>query len=239
MMQRKGWPAVSVAQMREVDRLMVDVYGISLLQMMENAGRQLAALAVEILSPAAAHRRVCVLAGAGGNGGGALVAARHLCNWGYAVDLLLSAPVEAYQAAAGHQLHILRQMGIEPLPPGQVPTQQAALLLDGLIGYSLDGAPRGRAAQLIAWANASGIRILALDLPSGLDADLGMPHGVCIQAHATLTLALPKMGLLQAAAEQWVGKLYLADISVPINLYTAPSLALRVPGFQDSRWVCL
>ena len=91
--------------------------------------------------------------------------------------------------------------------------------MDGLIGYSLKGNPRGRAAELMAWANASKSPVLALDTPSGLDSTTGDSHLSTITADATMTLALPKAGLLTAAAQTFVGELYLSDIGVPDWIY--------------------
>jgi len=90
------------------------------------------------------------------------------------------------------------------------------------------GLPRAPITEWIARANASGTRILALDAPTGLDTTTGVPSERCIRADATLTLALPKTGLLQPGAKAWVGELVLADIGVPPELYAAPTLGLRV-----------
>ncbi len=112
--------------------------------------------------------------------------------------------------------------------------------MDGLIGYSLTGPPRGAAGELIRWANERGAPILALDAPSGLDTTSGEVHEPAIRATATLTLALPKRGLRAPGVANHVGELYLADISVPPSLYAEPSLALQVgPLFAKSDMVRL
>ncbi len=103
-------PSLSTDQMREVDRLMIEEYHIELLQMMENAGRSLALLAKWMLDGDVADRPVVVLAGQGNNGGGGLVAARHLLNWGAWVQLLLTHRPEEYRGVAAHQLSILQAM---------------------------------------------------------------------------------------------------------------------------------
>lgn len=209
-------PALTADQMREVDRIMVEELGIELLQMMENAGRHLAELALRRFRP----RRVTVLAGPGGNGGGGLAAARHLANRGASVEVVLSRPAERMAAVPVHQLEIVRRMGLPVVDePGR-----PDLVIDALLGYSLRGDPRGRAAELIAWANRQEAPILALDTPSGLDVTTGRPGQACVGATATLTLALPKTGLLNAPQ---VGELYLADISVPRLVYER--LGLDVP----------
>jgi NAD(P)H-hydrate epimerase len=109
----------------------------------------------------------------------------------------------------------------------------ADLVIDALIGYSLRGAPAGPAAALIRYANASSRPMLALDLPSGLDGDRGEPSEPTIRATETLTLALPKRGLLAPAARPWVGRLHLADISVPEKVYRRLGLTVG-PIFAES-----
>jgi NAD(P)H-hydrate epimerase len=102
------------------------------------------------------------------------------------------------------------------------------LVIDGIIGYSLSGAPSGTAAMMIEWANRSGIEILSLDVPSGMDASAGVVHSPVIKATATLTLALPKTGLQSEDFLQYTGELYLADISVPPELYGKPPINMPV-----------
>ena len=101
------------------------------------------------------------------------------------------------------------------------------LIIDGIIGYSLQGAPRGTAAAMIRWARSQASPILALDVPSGLMASTGDLLEPAIRATATMTLALPKEGLRIAGGEI-VGALYLADIGVPPALYTRPPLNLPI-----------
>lgn len=199
-------PEITVEQMREVDRVMVDELGIRLVQMMENAGRNLADLALARYQPVSCT----VLAGPGGNGGGGLVAARHLHNRGVDVQVALS--THELTEVPGEQLAILRRMGVGVAddPPS------ASLVIDALVGYSLRGDPRGRTADLVRWANTAG-PILSLDVPSGLDGTTGRVGDPCATADATLTLALPKTGLRRAP--RVVGDLYVADISVPPAVY--------------------
>lgn len=213
---------VSVDQMREVDRLMVEEVGISLVQMMENAGRCLATHARGMLGGDARGRQVVVIAGRGGNGGGGLAAARRLFGWGAAVTVVLAQSHEEMRGVPGQQLSILEWIGI-PVRPGAAGIKEllagADLVIDALIGYSLRGAPAEPVATLIRAANASGRPMLALDLPSGLGGDSGEALDPTIRATETLTLALPKRGLLAPAARPWVGRLHLADISVPEKVY--------------------
>lgn len=200
---------LSADEMREVDQIMVTQLGILLMQMMENAGRTLAQLTIEAFAPAS----VTVLVGGGGNGGGGMVAARHLVTRGVDVHVVAATDDARMAAVPRHQLATLRAMGV---PPHDEPVA-ADLVIDALIGYSLAGDPRGRQAELIAWSAGQPAPILALDVPSGLDSTsgrLGNPH---VRAAATMTLAMPKIGLRSGV--EAVGELYLADISVPPQVY--------------------
>jgi NAD(P)H-hydrate epimerase len=228
-------PFITSKQMREVDRLAVEDYHIDLIQMMENAGRNLARLAINRFLTKV-KKNVVVLAGAGGNGGGALVAARHLHNWGSSVQIFLSRPYESYQGITGHQLNILHEMQINTWFPTELPEKlDIDLIIDGLIGYSLHGAPSGMAANLIQWANGQPTPILSLDVPSGMDATTGTAVKPVIQADATITLALPKTGFLALTNQSVVGELFLADIGIPPELYSSPSLDLNVANiFTES-----
>ena len=215
---RTDLPTLSTEEMVEVDRLMIETYDIQLIQMMENAGRNLADLAQAMLAGEALERPVLLLAGRGGNGGGGLVAARHLANRGADVQVILSRPMEDFRGVPAHQLDILLNMGVSVTTAGdgwELPS--ADLIIDALIGYGLSGAPRGTTAGLIQLANSHPAAILALDAPSGLDAGGGKAYHPHIRAAATLTLALPKSGLY--AAPEATGALFLADISAPPALY--------------------
>ena len=215
-------PAITVDQMREVDRIMVEDLGIELIQMMENAGRCLAHHVRSELGGDVRRRRITVLAGSGGNGGGGLAAARRLAIWGADVTVLLGQEADAVHGVPGHQLAILQRIGVPAKSPSQVleaDINSAEQLIDALIGYSLRDAPTGYIAALISAANASGRPIAALDIPSGLPGDTGVAADPAIRAATTLTLALPKVGLQRPEAHSYVGKLYLADISVPQLVY--------------------
>jgi NAD(P)H-hydrate epimerase len=223
-------PFINTVQMREVDRAMIQDYKIELVQMMENAGRNLAYLAsTRFLEGKPGGKRVVLLAGPGGNGGGALVCARRLHNWGAQVQVVIARPPENFTPAAAHQLEILERMQVfvthaENIDQVEVPD----LIIDGLIGYSLKGAPYGSMAYLIKWSNSQRAPILALDTPSGLDTSTGRLYHPAIRAAATMTLALPKKGLRAVGVKANVGELYLADISVPPSLYLQIDTAIRV-----------
>lgn len=222
-------PFITADQMREVDRLMTEEYAISLPQMMENAGRNLARAArVLFFDVDPRGHRVDVLCGAGGNGGGGMVCARRLTNWGAEVTVWLTRPAEEHRGVPAKQLGILQAMDTDIRVVGTEPKLSGELAVDALIGYSLAGAPSGPAAALIRAANNSDSPVLSLDVPSGVDAGTGAVYEPAVRADATLTLALPKTGLRSDAARKLVGDLHLTDIGVPPELYARPGLELDV-----------
>ncbi len=209
-------PYVTTEQMIEVDRAMVEDVRIELIQMMENAGRNLAHLARIRFFDGNPHGKHVV--------------------WGARVQVVVTHPAENFTPLRAHQLDSLRRMQV-PVAQAEAVNQlgSPALIVDGLVGYRLRGAPHGPVADLIHWANVEAAPILALDVPSGVDTTSGPVFDPAIKATATMTLALPKAGLRAPGVETLVGELYLADISVPPSLYAEPALALQVgPLFAES-----
>ena len=209
-------PEVNEAQMREVDRIAVEDFGLGILQMMENAGRNLAEFIMEKIGPPT-DKSIVILAGSGGNGGGGICCARPLHNHGYAVKIFLTKNVEDLTGAARTQLDILIQSGITPSlkSDAEEEIKKCDFVIDALIGYSLKGAPRGMVQELIQLTNLHSNQVFSLDIPSGIDSSNGETHGEFIRADATMTLALPKPGNHHAGA----GEIYLADIGIPPEVY--------------------
>jgi NAD(P)H-hydrate epimerase len=219
-------PWISVEQMREVDRIMVEELGISLVRMMENAGRSLAQVARGLLGGDTAGRSILLLVGPGGNGGGGLVAARHLLAAGAEVAVALSAPAERFAPVPAEQLAIARRLAIR-MYEAVHSLDEPELVLDAILGYSQRGQPHGRAAELIRWS--AGRRVVALDVPSGLELATGTLHTPHVVAEATMTLAVPKTALAEADAAAAIGRLFLGDISVPALVYERLGLAYETP----------
>ena len=225
-------PPVSSEQMARIDNLVVKHFGIELAQLMENAGRSVAELARGILKNPE-HKQVVVLAGKGNNGGDALVAARFLHNWGAKVDVIIPDHPDSLGQLTREASGVLRSMYVPLLYPTDMLKfepilKRADLIIDGLLGYNIKGNPRGVYADVISMANSSGRKILAIDLPSGLKPDTGELLEPCIRARYTLTLALPKRGLLEKNARQAVGELYVGDIGIPSEVYQL--IGLEVPN---------
>lgn len=208
-----GLPSVTADEMAEIDRVLVDEVGLPLVSMMEAAGRNLAD-AVAYLRPGA--ERVTVLAGKGGNGGGGLACARHLLARGLEVDVHLIHPVEELGEATDTQARVLggeADLTVDD-PPGQV----GDLVVDAILGYSQSGPPRGAAGRLAETAASASRPVVSLDVPTGMDPDDGTIHDPHVEPQVTVTLALPKRGLLVAEPSA-VGRLWLADIGIPSHVY--------------------
>jgi len=198
--------SVTAAQMRDVQRLAQEEFGLDILQLTENAGRSAALLAFAMLGGRGRGQRVVVLAG-GGNKGAAGVE-------------------EEVSFTARRQMHILRQSGLlQPadLEASEVTLEEhlasADLVIDALVGYGLEGPPVGVAAAVTRLAIESRRPILALDVPTGVNATTGEVSTPAIRAVTTLMLDLPKRGCLESQARGMVGELYLADIGIPLSVH--------------------
>lgn len=220
--------AVTAAQMREVDRIAIEEIGPNLYQMMENAGRNLAALTIRLLGSEWRDERIVVLAGTGGNGGGGICGARHLANRGGDVLVVVSDATNLREVPA-QQLATYRGTDGRVLGPDELGGLDPSFILDAVIGYSLSGPPRGSVLHMIEWALSEEAPVISLDIPSGIDSTTGKAPGTHVVAAHTMTLALPKTGLDGVAA----GDLWLADIGIPRETYRRAGLAVPAGLFGD------
>lgn len=194
-------PTVTAAEMRAVDERAQE-YGVTVERLMENAGYQVADLV-----RAEFGGRVAVYAGPGNNGGDGLVAARRLHGWGFDVAVVLA--TREMDGPAGEALATLERLDVPLHDPGE--EVEADVAVDALLGLGLDGPPREPFDRLVAAVNSAD-RVVAVDVPTGVDADTGEVYEPHVDADATVTLALPKQGLLDCPP---CGDLHLADIGVP------------------------
>jgi hydroxyethylthiazole kinase-like uncharacterized protein yjeF len=217
MRSEGGLAYLTAEEMSEVDKAAIGGLGMSVESLMENAGTKTAELARMLLGGDVSGKRVAVLVGRGNNGGDGLVAARHLHNWGGDVLVVIGEGREALRDVPARQLATVEGMGVRTSTPDA--ELRADLIVDALLGYGAKGDPREPLARLIRRANGTGVHILAVDVPSGLDATTGEPGDPCIEGRTTVTFGLPKMGFLNPRARQFVGGLYVADISLPRAVY--------------------
>ncbi|MDG6901169.1 MAG: NAD(P)H-hydrate epimerase [Nitrososphaerota archaeon] len=222
-----GMAYLTSEEMRRVDEVAVNDFGIEVLSLMENAGLQTALLARRMLGGTAAGKKVACLVGKGNNGGDGLVAARHLHDWGADVSLALGARRVEFGTAAAKQLKTAEKLGL-PVTEEVADLKHSELVIDSLLGYGSAGDPRGAVADLILLGNLSRVQILALDIPSGLDPTTGVPNNPCIVAKATITLGFPKLGFLNPGSRPHVGDLYLCDISLPRGIYASLGASGRI-----------
>jgi len=207
-------------EMEQLDKLAVQ-NGLEIRQMMELAGWHMISL-FNILR-ISRQSPIVVIVGKGNKGGDGLSAARHLANYGWEVSVILLSKI--ISADALHHLSLLKKMRVpiivygENRPRALSVIEHSAVLVDALIGYHLAGSPRGLFKEIIELMNNAGKRIIAYDLPSGIDATSGKCLYPCVQAHVTLSLALPKQAFKIKKSKVACGKIFLADIGIPSFLY--------------------
>ena len=216
--------------MREADRRTTERHGVPSLQLMENAGTRV----VEFLAGRFAdltRRRVAVLCGKGNNGGDGLVIARLLHLRGCQLTVILFAPPDAVRGDAAVNLKRWRETGGE-IRVVTSETEWAAacsqvacaeIILDALLGTGLSGPVDGLLARVIADVNEFGkhATIVAVDIPSGLPSDSGVPVGPAVSADFTVTFTAPKPGLLLPPNCELAGKLHVAEIGTPPDMLAA------------------
>lgn len=223
-------PAVSVAEMREVDRIATEATGPSLLQLIELAGQQTALSAIGMLAVRSPRgrptgARALVLCGSGRNGAAGVCAARHLANRGVAVEVITIVPPQRADGALGEAFLALAEA------PARVTrwdeafdVASADIVIDAILGCRLDGEPQPVQRGLILATGAAaeaGVPVLSLDIPSGLDADTGASPGAVVRPSRTLTLGLPKRGLTRGNA----GDLWVADLGIPPGVFARAGVA--------------
>ena len=201
------------AQLAEIDRLCPE-HGVSIEVLMENAGRAVADAAGAMLQRGDAVTVVC---GRGNNGGDGFVAARILHDRGYLVQVLFEDSQGKWSPATMANAQRLHRdcINCSQLNTGIVRETTPALFVDALRGTAVSSAPRPATAEIIKALNDSGRPILAVDVPSGLDCDLGTAPGACIRAAHTVTFVAEKIGFAHPAAKAHIGDLSVADIGVP------------------------
>jgi hydroxyethylthiazole kinase-like uncharacterized protein yjeF len=216
-------PVLSRAQMRAFDQHAIEVCGVPSLVLMENAGRGATDVLVgELLEGDAADADVVVVCGTGNNGGDGLVVARHLLVRHARAHVFLAGDIAKLSPDARANLEAWRGLGgaVHEIPAGDLAVLEQALtdadaIVDALFGTGLDRPIEGPLAGVIRAMNAAGPPCLALDLPSGLDADTGAALGVAVDASVTATFGHPKLGLLTPAGAVLAGEVHVVDIGVP------------------------
>jgi len=215
-------------EVRELDRLAIQEYGVAGVVLMENAG----ANSARLLQAHGIPGPVAIACGRGNNGGDGFVMARHLDAAGHQVRLLLAAAAESHSGDAAINLRIAERAGLTIVCLANADETAwrrelagAAWLVDALLGTGAEGPPRGAIATAIKAMNAERsagtepqARVLAVDLPSGLDADTGEVPGVCVRADMTATFVAEKAGFANPAAAFFTGSVHVLGIGAPKSL---------------------
>jgi hydroxyethylthiazole kinase-like uncharacterized protein yjeF len=212
-------------QMQELDRKSIEVYRIPGIVLMENAGRGATEVITSVF-PDIQKKKVAIIAGKGNNGGDGFVIARHLLNKGIPVRVFLLTDPKSLRGDAEINFNIFNHMKGEVIPvPSSKDYQKVKkslenvdLLIDGIFGTGLDAEVRGYYREVIDHLNGLQKPIVAIDIPSGLDANTGKPLGTAIRASLTITFGLPKVGHLISPGPDYVGSLKVIDIGIPKRL---------------------
>jgi hydroxyethylthiazole kinase-like uncharacterized protein yjeF len=202
-------PTLTSRQVAEVDRLAQERFGISVDWLMEAAGWQVARFS---------RGRTAVVCGVGNNAGDGLAAARHLHRWGRLVSVSC-VDASRLRGAAAREREALARIAVDV--SDELRLEGAEVVVDALFGTGLSRAPEGKFAAWIEAINDSGSRVIAVDVPSGLDAETGVAYAPTVRAHTTVTLGLAKPGLLEGDGPRAAGEIWLADIGVPFEAYAA------------------
>ncbi len=230
---------VTAAQMRQIDKDTIEGIGIPGIVLMETAGSEIVRL-IERHYPTA--QRIGVFVGKGNNGGDGLVIARQLAHAGREVQIFLVSPAESFTGEARTNLDIAKNLGLQIeeilTDSTSIHAIRCELLVDTIFGTGLRGAVQEPISNIINAINNLSIPILAVDLPSGLDADTGGPLGTCVQADRTVTIGLPKRGLLVHPGAEFAGKLEVIDIGFPQQVIDAQNIKVHWTTQKDAtKWI--
>ena len=216
---------LTAQEMQNLDRTAIIELGIPGVVLMENAGLQVIKEIKEMIGDPRG-KVITIFAGKGNNGGDGFVVARHLLNAGAEVKVLMFADIKDITGDAKVNLNILQSMECNPYPvinPNSLNIVKLSmvytdLVVDAIFGTGFRGAVPEHVGKIIELINSAGKPVIAVDIPSGLEANTGQTHGPCIKAYRTVTFAQAKVGLVIQEGPDYTGKLTVADISIPSYL---------------------
>ncbi len=226
-MSSSDLPRLTSRQVKEVDALAQARFGISVEWLMEAAGWQMARAC-----PAA----TAVVCGTGNNAGDGLAAARHLHRWGKLAGVCC-VDRSRLNGPAARELEALQRVGVQV--SSELRLDGASAIVDAIFGTGVSRRPEGRFAEWIETINSSRLRVISVDVPSGLDADSGVAYAPCVQAQTTITLGLPKPGLVRGDGPRVSGDVWVADIGVPFEAYAAIGVTVPPDLFAERELVRL
>ncbi|MFC1592762.1 NAD(P)H-hydrate epimerase [Candidatus Omnitrophota bacterium] len=215
---------LTARQALKVDEYAKEKLGISTLILMENAGRSVARIALDRLDKNK-NKRIAIFCGKGNNAGDGFVAVRHLITQGRDVDTYLLDSRGNTKNESGLNLSILKKISRRIFEVkdshslSSIKLDKHAMIIDALLGIGLKGEVAGLLKDAISLINISRIPVLAVDIPSGLDATTGQIHGIAVRADTTVTFVAKKQGLLSGEGPKYCGKIIVRDLGIPIKNY--------------------
>jgi NAD(P)H-hydrate epimerase len=222
-------PVLTSAQTQALDRE-TEARGTPVSLLMERAGHAVAQAAVD-LAGGAYGRRAVVVCGKGNNSGDGLVAARYLAGWGMGVTAALIAEPDSLREPAAENFRALRRARVRHRPFSEAAlireVERADVVVDAVFGTGFRGLPEGQQAAAIEIVNASGVPVVAVDIPSGVEADTGMVRGSAVRAAITVTFGAPKAGALLFPGAALAGAVHVADIGFPDDLMVGDILLVE------------
>ena len=234
---------VTAAEMRQIDHDTIEGIGIPGIVLMETAGSVIVR-SIERHYPTCQH--IGIFAGKGNNGGDGTVIARQLAHVGRKVCIFLVSPIESFTGEARINLNIAKNLGlqIEELLTNSALLNALGhigscdLIVDAIFGTGLRGVVSGTIAEVIKVINNLRIATVSVDLPSGLDVNTGNILGACVEADRTVTIGLPKRGLLLHPGAELAGKLEVVDIGFPEQVIDAQNIVVNwTTAIQAARWL--
>lgn len=203
----------TAAEMKEIDRLTMEKYAISGLVLMERAGLSVALKVRELFE----KKKVIVLAGGGNNGGDGIAAARNLHNWGWNVTVLLMLREDKLSPECLTQYRIAKQNGVAVEFRKEVSERDlhSAIVIDAMLGTGINKAVTSPMTDVIRFLNESAVKVVSVDVPSGISSDTGQVMGEAVRADFTVTFGLPKIGHLLFPGADYAGSLFIEDIGFP------------------------
>lgn len=199
--------------LQTIDADSVQFFKIPSIVLMENAA--IGACKCILTSGLCLHH-ITILCGTGNNGGDGYAVARHLHNAGCTVSICTAGSPKTSDAKTNAV--ICRQMSIEQHSWGEVSFEHTTLFVDALFGIGLDREVCGAYESIVTACNSHHAPTIALDIPSGLDCETGLPLGCCIEAKQTVTFVGVKPGFLQESARKYTGEIHIAEIGCPKSL---------------------
>lgn len=208
---------VTAKQIQRLDDVAINTFGIPSVVLMENAGREVFLEIVRRKSP----EQVCVVCGMGNNAGDGFVVARHLLDAGIRVNVLLVGYPDKLKKDALLNYQLARRLRVPIYAVNKITAKyrqmlsEADITVDALFGVGLNRALKGVFADIVEEMNSSAKRVIAVDIPSGLDATTGAVHGCCVKAQQTITFSYPKKGFQLKQGPKMIGRVKVVDIGIP------------------------